>query len=396
MSIPRKSVLISGAGIAGPALAYWLVRAGYTPVVVERAPAFRTGGYIIDFWGIGYDIAERMGLIPALRQVGYINDRAVFVRANGRVRSSFGGDTLRRALDGRFLSIQRGELAGLIYETVRHDAEFIFGDEIASLSQDKRAVDVTLNSGAHRTFDLVIGADGLHSAVRKKMVPSRGEPERFLGYHAAVFIAKGYSARDESTYLSYAVPGRQVSRFALRDDHTGFLFVFATKEREPPRELSAQKQVLKEKFSVRPWVEWPEIERHLDTAQELYFDAVSQIELPKWSAGRVGLVGDAAYCPSLLAGEGSAFAIAGAYILAAELTRAECNHLHAFKEYERRFRPFILRKQKSARGFASSFTPATEFGLAVRDLVLHLAHIPVVARMLVRSMIADRFKLPEY
>jgi 2-polyprenyl-6-methoxyphenol hydroxylase-like FAD-dependent oxidoreductase len=395
--IQQKTVLVSGCGIAGPALAYWLLRNGYKPSIVEKAPEFRSGGYIVDFWGVGFDVAEKMGLLPKLREAGYTNDNIVFVRRDGRIRSSFGGAPMRRALGDRFLSIRRGDLARIVYDSVKDDVETSFDDEIDSLVQLADRTLVTFKSGEAREYDLVIGAGGLHSGVRAHAFPSGDRAERYLGYYAAVFVAQGYSKRDEHTYLSFASPGRQASRFSLRDGRTGFLFVFAQQDRLPSLwDIEAQKALLIHTFSSDGWTEWPEIERHLRAANEIYFHAVSQVEMPAWSSGRVALVGDAAYCPSLLAGEGSAFAMAGAYILAGELGRAEGNYQIAFERYEQAFRPFIERKQKSARAFASSFTPATSFGLVIRDVVLHLTAIPTVADYLMRKFVSDQFVLPDY
>jgi 2-polyprenyl-6-methoxyphenol hydroxylase-like FAD-dependent oxidoreductase len=394
----KMNVLISGCGIAGPTLAYWLLKTGYQPTIVERASSFREGGYIVDFWGVGYDVAEKMDLIPSLRERGYVNDNVVFVRRDGKVRSSFGGDAIRRALGERFLSIRRGDLAKIVYDCVRDDVETLFGNEVVALTQLSDRVLVTFKSGLSREFDLVIGAGGLHSPVRSLAFPSGNKAERYLGYYAAAFFADGYSRRDERTYLSFAAPGIQASRFALHENRTGFLLVFANDERRPDweRDPETQKAVLRSRFSDAGWREWPEIEKYLLDAQDLYFDAVSQVELPAWSAGRVALVGDAAYCPSLLAGEGSAFAMAGAYILAGELSRAAGEHRVAFPRYESAFRDFIERKQKSARNFAASFTPSTAFGLVVRDTVLHLAAIPFIADALMRSFMTDRYSLPDY
>jgi 2-polyprenyl-6-methoxyphenol hydroxylase-like FAD-dependent oxidoreductase len=396
--VGKHRVLISGAGIAGPTLAYWLLEGGFEPVIVERAPNFREGGTIVDFWGVGYDVVEHMGLIPALRARGYVNDRAVFVRADGRERSSFGGDALRRSLGDRFLSIQRGDLAHLIYQTVRDRIETRFDEEVATFNESSTGVDVLFGSGRRECFRCVVGADGLHSRVRAEMFVPQRYVERYLGYYAAVFVARGYSRRDDGTYLSYAAPGRQISRFALRDDETGFLFVFRKADRDRcfAADLTAQKQALLQAFDAEKWDEWPEIRKLLEACGDLYFDAVAQVEIPAWSRGCIGLVGDAAYCPSLLAGEGAAFAVAGAYILARELATAQGDYAAAFMSYERRFRTFIERKQKSARAFASSFTPASEFGLNVRDIVLKLTAAPFVADMLMRSFVTDRFSLPEY
>jgi 2-polyprenyl-6-methoxyphenol hydroxylase-like FAD-dependent oxidoreductase len=393
----RPKILVSGAGIAGPTIAYWLLRRGFAPTLIERAARFREGGYIVDFWGVGFDVAERMGLIPTLRKAGYIIDRIAFVAEDGRQKSAVGDNMLERTLGDRILSIQRGDLANAIYRAIEHDVEMICGDSIAGISQEAEGVEVTFERASPRTFALVIGADGLHSTVRAALFGPQQKFERYLGYYAASFLASGYPERDEHAYLSYAAPGRQISRYALREGSTGFLLVFENpnKVADWAHDLAAQKQILRHVFSREPWIEWPQIERHLEACDDLYFDAVSQITLPSWSQGRTALVGDAAYCPSLLAGEGAAFAMAGAYILASELERAGGDFAGAFAAYERRFRPFVERKQKSARAFASSFAPKTSFGLFVRNQVLRLCAVPPVGDFLMRRFVADRFLLPE-
>jgi 2-polyprenyl-6-methoxyphenol hydroxylase-like FAD-dependent oxidoreductase len=353
---------------------------------------------MIDFWAVGFDVAERMGLIPTLRNAGYSINRVAFVTDQGRPRSALGRKALEHALGSRFLSILRGDLARAIYETVQLDVETIFGDSIVEISQVAQGVEVSFERGSPRTVDLVIGADGLNSAVRAAVFGPRQKFERYLGYYAASFVTSGYPQRNEHTYLSYAAPGRQISRYALRDDRTAFFFVFVKQNQfaESPHDPVAQKQILRDTFSREPWIEWPEIERRLESCDDLYFDAVSQIIMPCWSRERTVLIGDAAYCPSLLAGEGAAFAMAGAYIVAAELEHASGAYGCAFAEYERRFRPFIERKQELARGFAASFAPRTSFGLFLRDQVIRLTAIPVIGDFLMRRFLGEDFVLPDY
>jgi 2-polyprenyl-6-methoxyphenol hydroxylase-like FAD-dependent oxidoreductase len=394
----RATVLVSGAGIAGATLAYWLLRRGFTPILIERAPSFREGGYMIDFWAVGFTVAELMGLIPTLRNAGYSINRVAFVTEQGRPRSAIGRKALERALGSRFLSILRGDLARTIYETVHRDVETIFGDSIVGISQAAQGVEVRFERGSARDFDLVVGADGLNSAVRAAVFGPRQKFERYLGYYAASFVTSGYPKRDEHTYVSYAAPGREISRYALRDDRTAFLFVFEKQNQfaEPPHDSVVQKRILQDIFGREPWIEWPEIERRLQSCDDLYFDAVSQIIMPCWSRERIVLIGDAAYCPSLLAGEGAAFAMAGAFIVAAELERAGDAYGCAFAEYERRFRPFIQRKQQLALGFAASFAPRTSIGLFVRDQVIRLTAIPVIGDFLMRRFLGEEFVLPDY
>ncbi|HEY5347518.1 MAG TPA: FAD-dependent monooxygenase, partial [Rhizomicrobium sp.] len=317
----NRKTLIAGAGIAGTALAWQLLERGFEPVLIERAPAFREGGYMIDVWGTGYDLVERYGLLDAARRRAYDFDRMAFVDAKGRQVSGFGGEAMRRAMQGRFFSIPRGDLARVLYERIDGKVETLYGASIEALREDASGVEVTLSNGETRRFDLVIGAEGLRSRLRARVFGAEERFEKFLGYCAASFIAPDYPHRDEGIYLSHAVPGRQISRYAMRGGRTAFLFVFA--EDAPPAayDIAAQKALIAARFGGDGW-ETPQILACLAAADELYFDNVSQIRMPHWSRGRVALIGDAAYCPSLLAGAGSAFAMLGAYVLAGELQRA--------------------------------------------------------------------------
>ena len=390
-------ILISGAGIAGPTLAYWLLQYGHEPVIIERARAFRGGGYMIDFWGPGFKVAERMGLMPRVREVGYRIDEIKFVDRKGRTRSSLDATKIYQGLASRFISLPRGDLAEAIFDPIADNVEVIFGDSIATLREDADGVEATFRNGQPRHFDLAVGCDGLHSAVRREIFGAEDRFEKYLGYYAASFITEGYPHRDEKKYISFTAPGSQISRYALRGDRTAFLFVFAHRKKLPD-EISTReaKRILAQRFRQTDWSETPEILARLETATELYFDSVSQIRMPRWSKGRVALVGDAAHCPSLLAGEGASFAMAGAYILAGELDRAAGNYAIAFQNYENCFRDFIVTKQKAAEDFAGSFTPRTRFGIFVRDQVLRLSAIPFVADWLMRRFITDDFELPVY
>ena len=397
MARQNRRILISGAGIAGLSLAHWLVRYGFAPTLIERAPAFRQGGYMIDIWGTGYDTLERYGLLEAARQRGYLFDRIKFVDARGQEVSGLGSAVFRRALGGRFFSIPRDDLARTLYDTIENRVETLYGSSIHAFGQDAAGVDVELSTGEKRRFDLLIGADGLHSRVREIAFGAETQFEDYLGYVAAAFVAGGYPHRDEAVYVSFARPGRQISRYAMRKDQTAFLLVFA--ERSKPvvaaHDTVAQKLLLQSKYSDDGW-EAPEILSQLAATTELYFDAVSQVRMPCWTTGRVALVGDAAHSPSLLAGAGAAYAMLGAYLLAGELHAAGGDFRQAFAAYEQRLRPFMLRQQKAAAGFAGSFTPKTNFGVWLRNCVLNLMKVPTVGVWLARRKLGDRFPLPQY
>lgn len=390
-----RTVLVSGAGIAGPTIAYWLKAAGYAPTLVERAPALRRGGYVIDFWGLGYDIAERMGLLPAIDRAGYHVQQMGIVDDCGRRIAGFGTRVFDELTGGRYVTLARSDLSHLLYGTIGDSTETVFDDEIVALDERADEVRVQLRQAGERRFDLVIGADGLHSSVRRLAFGPQRAFERHLGYTVATFEAHGYDARDENTYLMYGQPGRMIGRFALHDDRTLFVFIFADHADRWPATTADQKKKLCEVYRCAHW-EWPAIRNELDRADELYFDRVSQIRMDNWSRGRVALIGDAAFCVSLLAGQGSALAMISAYVLAGELARAEGRHQEAFSAYETRLRSYIGAKQRGAERFAAAFAPRTSWGLWFRNQIVRAFALPGVARLAIGRDLADRLDLPSY
>ncbi len=392
----NNTVLISGAGIAGPTLAYWLARYGFAPTLVEQASGLRTGGYITDFWGVGFDVADRMGLVPRLKSAGYAVQEVRIVNDSDQRVGGFHMKNFREALDDRFFSILRGDLARTIYGALDGRGETMFGDRIRALREDQNGVCVEFERSPARRFDLVVGADGLHSAARALVFGPEAEFETYLGYCAASFAVSGYPHRDEDTYVAYCEPGKQVARFALRDGRTVFFVIFAApaKPALPHHDTSAQKALLHRVLDGMGW-ECREIRDALDQADEVYCDAVSQIRLGQWHSGRVVLIGDAAFCPSLLAGQGASFAMASAYLLAGELERAGGDYHAAYPAYQDRLQPFIERKQQLAAGFTGQFAPKTRFGLVIRNLLSRLLDAPVVGDLMVKRMFADRFALAD-
>lgn len=388
-------ILISGAGIGGPTLAYWLKRYGHEPTIVEHAPALRTGGYVIDFWGVGYDIADKMGLIPELRERGYFAKEVRFVDSAGERSGGFSTSVFGEATHDRYVSLRRGDLASAIYRTIDGRVETIFGDSIATIEQAADAVHVTFAGGAERRFDLVFGADGLHSNTRSLVFGPQGQSEKYLGYKVAAFEIEGYRPRDEDVYVMYTEVGKQVARFAMRDDRTTILFVYADEHEATPHDLAGQKAAIRFVFEGEGWECGP-ILAALEKTRELYFDRVSQIQMDAWTSGRVALLGDAAFCASLLAGEGSALAMIAAYVLAGELDRAAGDHMAAFAGYERLMRPFIVEKQKAAKGLAGAFAPKSEISLFLRNQVSKVLSIPFLAHLAIGRGLEDHINLPDY
>lgn len=390
-------VAISGAGIAGPTLAYWLLRAGHEPVLIERAPRFRTGGYMIDFWGVGYTVAERMGILEGVRAAGYQLEQVRMVDANGRRIGGFSANVFRKLTDDRFTSLPRGELARQIYASIERSVETVFDDSIASLDARPSAIHIELERGPARSFDLVIGADGLHSRVRELAFGPEQRFEKRLGYHVAAFELQGYEPREGLAYVSYARPGRQVARFAMRDGRTMFLFVFADEHMHgvEPGDAAARKALVATVFGDAGW-ECSKIVSAMDRLEDIYLDRVSQIRMDAWSRDRVMLIGDAAACVSLLAGEGTGLAMAEAYVLAGELAARGGDYRAAFQRYERRVRPFIEGKQKSAASFAGAFAPKTRLGLWARNQASKLLAVPALAEYLLGRDLRDDLELPEH
>lgn len=298
---------------------------------------------------------------------------------------------------GRFTSLRRSDLAAEIYRALNGKVETIFGDSIAGITDEGDRVRVSFEHAAPREVDLVIGADGLHSRVRQLVFGPDAGFEVSLGYHVAAFEVAGYRPRDELVYVSHGVPGRQISRFSMRDDRTLFLFVFLDRylATGSPATEPERKAVLRDVFADVGW-EAPQILAAMGQASDVYFDRVSQIRMARWAKGRTALIGDAAVCVSLLAGEGPGLAMAEAYVLAGELHACGGDHVAAFARYQERMMPFLKRKQESAAKFASSFAPKSAVGIALRNLVSRLLRIPFVADLLFGRDLRDDIELPDY
>jgi 2-polyprenyl-6-methoxyphenol hydroxylase-like FAD-dependent oxidoreductase len=386
------NVLIVGAGIAGPTLAYWLLRAGHAPTLVERAPALRQGGYVVDFWGAGFTVAERMGIAAELVHRGYRAREARQVRRDGTRLLSFNPE-LFVGSRSRYVTLARSDLAGVIYGALQGKVETIFGDTTRTIDDDGRRVRVVFeNSGVTRDFDLVVGADGLHSRARRLVFGPDEQFEKYLGLKVAAFEIKGYRPREELVARLYTEVGFQVTAFPIREDATMFAFTFRDDGRELPATRQGQEALLRARFASAGW-ETPVILEQMSSAESLYLDRVSQIRMPSWTRGRVALLGDAAACPSLLAGQGSALAMVEAYVLAAELARAP-GHVEAFAAYQGKLGSFLLSKQKAAERLALAFAPKNRLQLFLRHSVMRLMRLPLVAKLAAGKSFQDAIELP--
>jgi 2-polyprenyl-6-methoxyphenol hydroxylase-like FAD-dependent oxidoreductase len=396
MAAPDGEILISGLGIAGPTLAYWLRKRGFRPVLLERAPAPRRGGYIVDFWGVGYDVAGRMGLLPTLHREACPLEEVRLVNTEGRRVARLRAAVFGQATGGRYLSILRSGLARCIWELVDGSVETIFGDSVTRIEEDGDGVRVQFERAPPRRFGLVIGADGLHSNIRARAFDPSASIQHHLGYCTAACTARNYPHRDEGMYMSYAAPGIQAARYALGDGSSTFFFFFVHRDPDdiPHHDVAAQKALVRRAFAGRGW-ECDEMLAETDRTDDWYFDAVAQVRMPAWHRGRVALVGDAAYCPSLLSGQGSALAMAGAYVLAYELERAGGDHAAAFARYQDSFKPFIDSKQRAAEHFAWWMAPRTRLGVRLRNWTTQLMDLPILAGITVKRSFGDTITLPD-
>jgi len=241
----------------------------------------------------------------------------------------------------------------------------------------------------------VFGADGLHSLVRERVFGEERRFEKYLGMQFAAFELPGYRPRDDEVYVTYNQVGQQADRFSLRDDRTLFLFVFAEPSADAPSDSQEQKALLRRRFSDAGW-ECPQILARLDQAEAFYFDRVSQVAMERWSSGRVALVGDAAFAPSFLAGQGSALAMLGAYILAGELKRSRDDPVRAFARYHQRLASFMASKQRAAIRFADNFAPPSRLSVFLKNHLASTLGLPFVAELLFRPLMRDRIARPIY
>ena len=342
-------VLVSGASIAGPALAHWLRRRGAEVTVVEQAPGLRPGGQAVDARGVARDVIGRLGLDAPVRAVCTNTAGAYTVDADGNVLETFraeddGGDGYISEIE-----ILRGDLAQVLYDDTSPHVEYLFGDRIAELTQDAEGVDVTLASGRQRRFELVVGADGLHSALRAMVFGPREEFVRHLGLVLGFYTVPNEFGLDR-WLIDYQEAGRSAGLRPVRDATKAIAMLSfpATEFNVDHRDISAQKQLLREQMAGFGW-ETARILSHLDDTPDFYLDQVAQVVMDRWSSGRVGLLGDAAFSSSPMSGGGTGLALVGAYLLAGELAAAGSHPAAGFAAYEQRMRPFVEANQEIGR-----------------------------------------------
>lgn len=389
--MPQR-VLISGASVAGPALAYWLCRYGYRVTVIERAAAIRPGGYAVDFRGSGMRALERMGLAEQVRQYATRTGAITIVDEHNRVEAR-----LPDGFTSGELEIQRGAFVDMLYRATRDDAEYIFSDSISAVTQAEGGVDVTMASGRVGHYDIVVGADGLHSNVRSIVFGDEQQFVRHMGYYIAIYTVPDF--------LGLGDAGRYFVRLRRRvgcfgTPNTGMAtasFYFASGQLDyDRRDVAAQKQLLRDTFAGMTW-EAPRMLAMLDEAPDFYFDSLSQVSMESWSKGRVVLLGDACACASPMAGMGTSIAMVGAYVLAGELKAAGNDHGAAFAAYQAIMRPFVQEAQKLA-GSASWFIPRTRLKLWLSKKLWSWMPEPKLRELMIEepNKVASLVALKEY
>ncbi|SDT27823.1 FAD-dependent monooxygenase [Microlunatus soli] len=364
----NRTVLISGASIAGPALAYWLHRYGFRVTVVEKADAPRAGGYPIDVRGTAIEVVRRMGILPRLQDVDIASRQFTFLQADGSEVVVANPAAVAGSAAGQDLEVRRGDLTDALYSTVRDEVEFLFEDSIDTLDQSDDEVRITFRSGSRRIFDLVVGADGMHSRTRSSVFGPEERFDRYLGYRFVVFTMPNILQLSHELMM-WNTPGRAAALYAT-GGHSDAVHAFLNfHQPQQPRgrwkDPAAQRELAAGIFADAGW-EVPRIITAMNEADDLFADSVGQIRMPNWSHGRVSLVGDAAFAPSFLTGQGSSLALVGAYMLAHALA-TNSDHTAAFARYETGTREFVAMNQALVDTGEATLFPTTQQALEQRN-----------------------------
>jgi len=375
-------VLISGGGIAGLTLAYWLQKSGISSVVIERAKSIRRDGYAIDFFGTGYDVASRMSLIDRLaaRQIPF--EAIVYVNKDGKQIARLDMRLLRSITEGKYLPLMHSTLEETLYEAIEGTVEVRLDSSLTQIVQGRDEVIVTFHDGTTESFDLLIGADGVHSRTRTLVFGPEEQFRHYLGYTIACYpLADRYGIG--RTYKLYNEPGRQVLAYGTNIE--GELLVFFMYQSASPEHLPREQRLahLRKVFAGMGWLT-EQFLLDVNPAENVFMDAVIQIQMPTWHLARVALVGDACGCPTLLSGQGASLAMGGAYLLARSLHET-ADQEEALQRYEQQMRPHVLAQQKNGRSFAKSFLPGSPFGLFVQQTMMKVLLRPAFRWLLARS-----------
>jgi 2-polyprenyl-6-methoxyphenol hydroxylase-like FAD-dependent oxidoreductase len=390
MALLNTEVLISGASVAGPTLAYWLRRYGFSPTVIERTPALRKGygGHAVDLFGPAVDVTEWMGVLPQVSQARTRTERISFARPGKAAFEVDMSKLVAGIAGGRHIEIMRGELASILHEATRDDVEYVFGDSIRTIEQQKDGVFVTFEHGPSRTVGLVIGADGLHLTVRRLTF---GDESRFLHYiggYLGFFTVPNYLGLD-GRMVTYTTAGKLAAMYPVRQTgqaRAGFLFKRAEPIPFDHRDVEQHRKILREVYAGEGW-EVPRLLAELDSSDDLYFDSISQVIMDTWTSGRVTLVGDAGFSSGPAVGGGTSVAMVGAYVLAGELAAAGGEHTTGFANYEDEMREFVRRSREVAPTTMRTLIPSTPTQVWIEALAMRtIPRLPGVVQRRLSSL----------
>lgn len=385
-------VLISGGGIAGLTLAYWLHRYGITAVVIEQAADIRQDGHGLDFYGTGYDVAERMDLIQRLEERRCPFEDIAYVASSNKRIAHISIPLMHKILHNRYMALMRWTLEKTLYEAVANSVEVRYSTTLAAVNSTPGEVIVTFNNGTSETFDLLIGADGVHSNVRRLVFGEDKLFQYYLGYYFASYqLPDRYGVGH--AWKQYAEPGRLTSAYCTNREGeiATFLMYKTANEGHIPREQRLP--WIRKVFAGMGWIT-PDLLRDAPGTDAIYLDTLTQIQMPCWHQGRVALVGDACSCPTSMSGQGASMAMGGAYMLAQAL-HTQPDYTSAFRTYEQVVRPPVEQRQKNARSLAKTFLPESALGLVAQRLLMKLVLRDAFSGLLYQQFGAESFLPPQ-
>ncbi|MCM3454521.1 FAD-dependent monooxygenase [Heyndrickxia oleronia] len=381
-------VLISGASIAGPALAYWLDRYDFDVTVIERVPSLRLGGYGVDIRGAAITVLKMMDILDQVREADTRITGVYFVNSKGKIEGQISEASIANQ-QGLDIEIMRDDLSNILYDLTKDKVQYIWDDSITSIHETDAGAEVQFIHGKPQTFDLVIGADGLHSNVRNLIFGEEVQFKRTLGSYISIFTLENYLNLDHRQLL-YTMPGKTVGMYSANNNtEAKGMFVFQSEALKYDRhDTESQKKLVEDAFvNCTDW-ETSHLLKSMKEATDFYFDEICQIHMPTWSKGRIALVGDAAYGPSPLSGQGSSLALVGAYVLAGELKAACGDYSRAFGAYEQEMRKFVEKNQKIGIIAAGSMVEKSKFKIILRNLMLRIPTLMVIQFKMISKMVA--------
>jgi 2-polyprenyl-6-methoxyphenol hydroxylase-like FAD-dependent oxidoreductase len=384
--------IVCGAGVAGLSLAWWLDQAGWEVLLIEKAPELRDDGYMIDFFGAGYDVAERMGLLPDLKQIHYPIPEIMYVDQQGRRVASLDYDVFCRLQNGRLLNFMHGDLVRMLFKNLSQSVAIRFNRTIDAVEAQQDGVEVLLDDGRRESGDLLVGADGTHSRVRELVFGAEQQFLRYLGFHTAAYTFEDQALRRElqGSFRNITAPDREAGFYPIRGEKVAAFFVHRTAHQALS---SSPREALESVYGNLGWLV-PAALQHCGNSAQVYYDQVAQIVMPQWSRGRVTLVGDACHAVSLLAGQGASTAMAGAYVLAHAL-QSGVSIEERLARYEDYLKPIVERTQQAGRRTADWIVPPTRWRIAVRNTALRIAGFPGLSWLLRPALTSGTARLTE-